>query len=174
MRAFLWFLASVLALLLEVAVASNFAPLRGLPFQYVVLLSAIVVLPFRSGFCVLGSAGVFRDLLLPSDAISSTLFAMSLFFAVWIFLGFTAWDEPLRRIAGFGAGVLLTPFVGWLTMVGTEFFGMASTSGDLSFGGRLYPASLLLIGFWFFWFSIFAARGARRHHERALGYIRYS
>lgn len=171
MRAFFWFLASVAALVIEVAVFSNFGFFVGLPLQYVVLLTAIVVLPFRSGFWVLGGAGVFRDVLAPSTIASPTLFAIFLFFAVWAFLGLTAWDEPLRRIAAFAAGVALTPFVGWVATTVAQLLGMASGSGDAAFWARLYPGALLLIGMWFFCFGLLAARGARRHQERALGYI---
>lgn len=167
---FFWITAYGAALLVEVAVFSNFTHLAGLPVAYAVFLTAIVCLPFREGFWFAGAAGLFRDLLAPATSASHILFAFLLFALVRAFLGIAAWDEPLRNIAAFAVGAALTPLAVWGALLATRALGIGA-GVPASALGPAAPIPLLFLAAWFALFAVFSARASRRAQQRALGYL---
>jgi len=169
MRLLLWIIGCTLVLLAEIAVFSNVTFFAGLPLSYAVLLTGITLLPFRGGFWFAGAAGLLRDLVLPADAASATLFAFFLFLGVHAFFRIAAWDEPLRRIAAFAVGVALTPLLAGGATLLTQAFGLGGFSGSAL--GVIQLSSFVFITFWFFLFTLFSVRAARREQRHALGYL---
>jgi len=170
MRMLFWMIGYGVALLIEVAVFSNFAPLAGLPLHYAVFLTAIILLPFREGFWFAGVAGLFRDLIAPAHSASHLLFAFLFFALVRAFLGIAAWDEPLRKITAFAVGVAFTPLALWGAFVATRALGLGA-GVPANVLGPIEPASLLFVGFWFLCFIVVSLRAARRERQNALGYL---
>lgn len=170
MRMLFWVVGYAGALLVELAVFSNFVSLAGLPVSYAVFLTAVVLLPFREGFWFAGVAGLFRDLVAPAHSASHLLFAFLLFALVRAFLGIAAWDEPLRKITAFAVGAALTPLAAGGALVATRALGLGAGVPAHALG-PIEPASLLFVGFWFLSFIAVSLRAARRERRNALGHL---